>query len=588
MMINFPPAIIFIIGALLLPLLPRRVRSAACLVFPALAIILLLQLEAGASLTVPFLDYELVLSRVDRLSLVFGYVFVVIAFLGGVYSFHLKDTLQQATALLYAGGSLGVVFAGDLFTLFIFWEIMTISSVFLIWTRRTPQSSRVAMRYLMVHLFGGSVLMAGILWYFTETGSILFNHFETGIASYLILFGFALNAAVPPLHAWLADAYPEGTATGSVFLSAFTTKVAVYALARGFGGFEILIWAGTIMAIYGVVFAVLENDIRRLLAYHIISQVGYMVAAVGIGTAMAINGAAAHAFAHILYKALLFMGAGAVLYSTGRTKLTELGGLARAMPLILGLYMVGAFSISGFPLFSGFVSKSMVIYAAEISHLDVVALLLTIASVGTFLHTGLKLPYFTWFGPDRSLKPAPVPPGMYLGMALTAGICIAIGVYPALLYNLLPFAVDYQPYTATHLTETSQLLIFTGFGFWLLINKLGGEAMTTLDTDWFYRRPSRLAYRLFVALVGRLFDAVDNLTMYITRLIIMLSANPAGYLVKARKSAGYHLFGGEQPTPEPKNFDPHRYRLPLWVMLLVVLLSFVFLMVWIINRGISG
>ena len=342
------------------------------------------------------------------------------------------------------------------------------------------------------------------------------------------------------------------------------------------------------MAVYGVVFAVLENDIRRLLAYHIISQVGYMVAAVGIGTAMAINGAAAHAFAHILYKALLFMGAGAVLYTTGRSKLTELGGLARAMPLVLALYMVGAFSISGFPLFSGFVSKSMVVYAAELSHLGVAALLLNVASVGTFLCLGLKLPYFTWFGPNRSLKPAPVPLGMYLGMALTAGICIAIGVYPALLYNLLPFAVDYQPYTASHVIETVQLLIFTGLGFWLLISKLGGESTITLDTDWAYRRPSRLAYTLFVVSVSRLFGAVESVTMHLARFITKLSANPAGYIVMARKIVGYHFFGAKQPTPEPLSFDPHRYRLPLLAMVLVVLLGFVILMAWAIQRGAFG
>ena len=579
-MSSWPPAIVFILGAILLLLLPRRARSACYLAFPLLAFVLLLRLEVGASLTFPFLNYELVLCRVDRLSLAFGYVFITMAFLGGVYGFHLKDTGQQVTALLYAGSSLGVVFAGDLFTLFVFWEIMTLSSVYLIWARRTQQSTRAGIRYFLVHLFGGSVLLAGILWHIGETGSILFNHMEGGIASYLILFSFALNAAVPPLHGWLSDGYPEGTVTGSVYLSVFTTKVAIYALARGFAGLELLMWAGAIMAVYGVMFAVLENDIRRILAYHIISQVGYMVAAVGIGTEMAINGATAHAFAHILYKALLFMGAGTVLYTTGRSKLTELGGLARAMPITLVLYMVGAFSISGFPLFSGFVSKSMVIYAAELSHMGAVVLLLNLAAVGTFLHTGLKLPYFTWFGPQRSLKPAPPPRNMYLGMALTAGLCVAIGVYPSLLYNLLPFAVDYQPYTAPHLIETIQLLIFTAFGFWLLVNKLGGEATITLDTDWFYRRPSRLAYNVFVVSISRLFAAIENLTQRIIQSLVRLSANPTGNLIMTWRSVVNIFSGDKQPTPEPLSFDPGRYRFPLWAMIFVVLLSFVTLMVW--------
>ncbi len=579
-MTSLPPAVVFILGAVLLPLLPRRFRSAGYLLFPLIAFIILLRLDVGTNLTLSFLDQELVPLRVDRLSLAFGYVFVIIAFLGGVYGFHLKTSLEQAAALLYAGSSLGVIFAGDLLTLFVFWEIMAVSSVCLIWARGTQQSSRAGMRYLIVHLFGGSVLLAGILLHLVQTGSILFGHFGGGVASYLILIGFALNAAVPPLHAWLADAYPEGTVTGSVFLSAFTTKAAVYALARGFAGFEPLIWAGTIMAIYGVVFAVLENDIRRLLAYHIISQVGYMVAAVGIGTEMAINGATAHAFAHILYKALLFMGAGTVLYATGKSKLTELGGLARAMPLTLALYMVGAFSISGFPLFSGFVSKSMVVYAAESSHMGAVVLLLSLASVGTFLHTGLKLPYFTWFGTDRSLKPVSIPLGMYLGMGLTAGLCVAIGVYPALLYNILPFTVSYQPYTAPHVIETMQLLVFTGIGFWMLVGKLGGEATISLDTDWFYRRPAGLIYSIFVVSLSRFFAAVESIMTRFTRFVVERSVNPAGYFIEAVRSLPYVLSKRKSPDPvrRPKAFNADQYS--FGIMVLVVMLFLAIVAIW--------
>ena len=579
-MSNFPLAFIFLLGAVLLPVLPRRWRAAAFLVFPLAAFYCLLHLETGASLTAPFLNYELVLCRVDQLSLAFGYVFVIMGFLGGVYGFHLKDTLQQVSALLYVGSSLGVVFAGDLFTLLVFWEIMAVASLFLIWARRTPAARRAGFRYLIVHAFGGSVLMAGILWHIGDTGSIMFNHFDGGIASSLILLSFALNAAVPPLNGWLPDSYPEGTVTGSVFLSAFTTKVAVYALARGFAGLELLIWAGAIMAVYGVVFAFLANDGRRLLSYHIISQVGYMVCGVGIGTAMAVNGAIAHAFAHILYKGLLFMGMGTVLYITGRSKLTELGGLVRSAPLVLILFMVGAFSISGVPLFSGFVSKSMIIHAAELEHLGVIVLLLNLASIGTFLSIGLKLPYFTWFSTDRGLKPERTPLGMYLGMALTAVICIAIGIYPALLYNLLPFAVHYQPYTAPHLMETMQLLVFTGLAFWLVIRKLHVEATITLDTDWVYRRPSRLAYRVFSVSLCRFLGAVEDLSLRLVHFSVRLGANPPGFLVETVRHAGHVFFRTGKPAPEPSNFSPDRYRIPLGVMVLVVLLCLVVLLVW--------
>jgi len=334
------------------------------------------------------------------------------------------------------------------------------------------------------------------------------------------------------------------------------------------------------MAVYGVVFAFLANDGRRLLSYHIISQVGYMVCGVGIGTAIGVNGATAHAFAHILYKGLLFMGMGTVLYATGRNKMTELGGLFKKMWLTLIFFMVGAFSISGVPLFSGFVSKSMVVYAAEMEHFGIVVLLLNLASIGTFLSIGLKLPYFTWFSTDRDLKPEPVPMGMYIGMGLTSAICIAIGVYPALLYNLLPFAVHYQPYTAPHLVETMQLLIFTGLAFWLVMKRLHTEATITLDTDWFYRRPSRLAFRVFSASLCELFEAVERLSLRVARYLVRVGANPAGYAVEATKNASHILLRTEKPAPEPSTFSPDRYRIPLGVMVLVVLLFLIVILAW--------
>jgi multicomponent Na+:H+ antiporter subunit D len=576
---SVPPAAVLLFGAALVPLLPRFCRSIAFLLFSVVAFSLLVHLDIGSSISLRFLGFDLVPMQVDRLSLAFGYVFVLIAFLGGIYSFHLNETGQHVAALIYAGASLGVVFAGDLFTVFVYWELMAVASVYLIFARRTePFSRRAGMRYILVHLFGGNVLLAGILWHFVETSSIAFAPFDGGVGAYLILFSFSLNAAIPPLHAWLTDAYPEGTVTGSVFLSAFTTKTAVYVLARGFAGWDILIWAGVIMAIYGVVFAVLENDIRRLLAYHIISQVGYMVTAVGLGTEVAINGATAHAFCHILYKGLLFMGAGAVLYSTGQSKLTELGGLAQKLPIVLSLYMIGAFSISGFPLFSGFVSKSLTIHAAELRHEEVIVLLLYLASVGTFLHTGLKLPYFTWFGPKSAIEPLPIPWNMYAAMVLAGAINVAIGVYPKLLYDLMPFPVVYRPYTIPHVIENLQLLAFTGLGFWLLLDKLGGKATITLDFDWFYRRPAPIVFRLAVLSLDRLFAAAELIMSNFARRLARACANPvefASRFLSRSSDRGARGLGGDAVF-----YDPNRYRPPVGFIILVVLFCFVILLAW--------
>ena len=512
------PGLVLILGAWVLPFLKGRAKRLVMVLLPASALVLCLRLEPGTYGVVHFVGQELVFGRVDRLSLVFSYVFALLTLLGMIYALHVDDDAQHVVALTYGGAALGATFAGDFLSLFVFSEVMTVAAVLLVWLRRTSASVAAGFRYLLIHVFGGLCLLGGMVLYWSQTGSLTFGNMSpyAGSAAFnLILLAFLLNAAVPPLGAWLPDAYPEATATGAVFLTAFTTKSAVYALIRGYGGTEILVWWGAAMAVYGVVYAVLENDARRLLAYHIISQVGYMVCGVGIGTELALNGAAAHAFAHILYKALLFMGAGAVLEVTGRRKLSDMGGLYKTMPFTLALYMVGAFAISAVPLFSGFVSKSMVISAAGKSDRGAIFLVLTLASSGTFLHTGLKLPYYMFFGEDRGLRAQEPPANMLVAMGLAAAACVLIGVFPTLLYSHLPYPVDFVPYTARHVVDTLGLLGFTALGFFLLLKQLDPEPIVSLDTDWFYRRGLSASLPLvnrglarLESFVGQIYDVV--------------------------------------------------------------------------------
>lgn len=487
------PAALFILGAVPIPFLPGKIRKAYLVMIPALAIVAVLAMQPGNYGAMQFIGQEILIARVDRLSIVFATVFTIMALIGTVYALHVTRAGEHVAAFVYVGSALGVVFAGDYLTLYVFWEAMAVASAYLVFAQGGGPAIRAGFRYLMVHITGGVVLLGGIVLQGFGTGSLLFGPLEgqMGPAALLILASFMLNAAVPPLNAWLTDAYPEATVTGAVFMSAFTTKTAVYVLARAFPGTELLIWFGTAMALYGVVYAVLENDCRRLLAYHIVSQVGYMVAGIGIGTEMAVNGAASHAFAHILYKGLLFMGAGAVIYVTGRRKLTELGGLYKSMPITVALYMIGAFAISAFPFFSGFVTKSMVIAAAGQDHRALVVLALTMASSGTFLHTGLKLPYYMFFGTDRGIPAHEPPRNMLIAMAMAAVLCIAIGVYPQPLYALLPYPVDFEPYTGVHITESLGLLMFTALGFVVFLRALDPEATISIDTDWFYRMGAR-------------------------------------------------------------------------------------------------
>ncbi|MEK7270186.1 MAG: Na(+)/H(+) antiporter subunit D [Planctomycetota bacterium] len=512
-----PPALILIAGALAVPLVPGRLLKAWLVLVPIVAFLRVLSIgmgipAAGDSATgatllgrVPFLGHDLVFGRVDKLSNIFGHVMAIAAVIGSLYALGVRDRAQHVASWLYAGGSLGAIYAGDFLTLFIFWELMAFSSVFLIWLRREPGSNAAGMRYLLVHAAGGVALLAGIVLHCEGSGGgWAFDAFDVhcmDAGSWLILGGFVLNAAVPPLHAWLPDAYGAGTFNGSVFLCAFTTKTAVYALCRGFGGLDILVPLGVAMALYGVVYAVLENDSRRLLAYHIVSQVGYMVAAVGIGTPLAINGACALAFTNVVYKGLLFMGCGSVLHMTGESRFSALGGLYKRMPWTFLLTLVGGLSISAFPLTSGFVSKPLIVAAGFKSHLPAVGFLLMLASVGTFLHTGLKVPYFIFFGknhcsPEVWERAADPPWNMRAAMTVSAFLCFFGGCYTPYLYGMLPNPVEFNPYTPYHLTETVQILFFTAAGFFLLIRKLEPEPTVSLDTDWFWRMGGR-AFRWF-------------------------------------------------------------------------------------------
>jgi multicomponent Na+:H+ antiporter subunit D len=543
--VTVPPAAIFIIGALLIPLFKGRMRQAYLLLIAIVAILDVHFMQNGTYWQQPFMEYELVLGRVDLLSKCFGYVFTIAALAMTFYALRAKDAGEHVAAFLYIGSALGVVFAGDLITVFIFWEVMAWASVFLVWYRRTQASIDAGFRYLLVHVVGGVLLLGGIILYMQESGgSIAFDAFDyASPGAILILLGFIINAAVPPLHAWLPDAYPEATITGAVFMTAFTTKTAVYVLARGFAGFTIdgvaiLMWLGAIMALYGVIYAILENNIRRLLAYHIVSQVGYMVCGIGIAASVtgagaisqtAIDGTVAHAFCHILYKGLLFMGAGAIIYMTGKSKLTELGGLYKVMPLTMILYMIAAFSISGVPLFNGFTSKSIIIHAAEMAGNAPIFLMLECAAVGTFLSVGLKLPYFAFFGKDAGIKAKDPPANMLIGMGLAAFLCILLGVYPSLLYNILPYpaaVADYAPYSAGHVIGSLQLLLFTYAGFLVLKKKLHPENSISLDTDWFYRKGGVLFVWIMNNPLARGTQWTIDATLAVKDFAVWFSKNP--------------------------------------------------------------
>jgi len=493
---SLPPGWLMIVGALVVPFLPRNKQAWAVLALSLASGLLFWLTPSGNYGLLDLFGQTLNMVRIDSTSRIFGVIFHLAAIMASIYALHVQDPRQHVAGLVYAGAAIAASCAGDLVSLFVFWELTALSSVFLIWASDSERSYRSGMRYLLIQVGSGVLLLSGAIVRFVETGSLAFDAFTVpgepmSLGAFLILIAFGIKCAFPLLHNWLQDSYPEATVTGTVFLSAFTTKLAVYSLVRGFAGTEALIWIGCAMTLFPIIFAVIENDLRRVLAYSLNNQLGFMVVGVGLGSELAINGTIAHAFCHIIYKALLFMSMGAVLHRVGTVKATELGGLHKSMPLTTIFCLIGAGAISGFPLLSGFVSKSMIIAAAAEHHHFWVWILLLIASAGFMEHSGIKIPFFAFFAHDSGKRVPEAPLNMLVAMAIAAFFCVGLGVAYPLLYRMLPHEVDYHPYTLTHVVTQLQLLMFATLAFVALI-KVGlyppEQRAINLDTDWIYRR----------------------------------------------------------------------------------------------------
>ncbi|MFT4807813.1 MAG: multicomponent Na+:H+ antiporter subunit D [Paraglaciecola sp.] len=527
----FSPAFILLIAAVLIGLVKGHARTAVILLAPIITLWAIWQIPDGVQGTIKFLSYNIEPVEGSPLRRLFATIFAIMVFVGGLYSFRIARWYELAAAFAYAAGAIGVCFAGDLITMFLYWELMAIFSTIVVWCGGTPGARAAGIRYAIMHLLGGVVLKVGIEGVVVGTGSIQIQPMlATDFSTWMILIGILINAAAPPVSAWLADAYPEASPTGSVFLSAFTTKTAVLALILLFPGEPVLIGIGLFMVMYGIIFALLENDVRRILAYSVVNQVGFMVVAVGIGTEMALNGATAHAFAHIIYKALLFMSAGVVIYRTGKNKCMELGGLFRTMPLTCVCGIIGALAISSFPLTSGFTTKSMISQAAVDMNLVWVYMALTAASAGVFLHAGIKFPWFVFFQKDSGLRPKDAPWNMGLAMIIFASLCILIGVFPETLYSLLPYPVDYIPYSIGKVLFYLQLLLFSGLAFFVLLPLMKRTMTISLDTDWLWRRAGvsmlKLIDRALCFMGNMIGQQADRLQKLLHRLTVRYLGQP--------------------------------------------------------------
>lgn len=505
------PGFILIIAGLLVVFLPKKVSRAVYILGPIAATASLFVLKGNSLLYEITSHIQLQFINADKLGIIFAVAFCIVAVIGSIYSVDADSNYERGVALIYAGANLGVVLAGDCISLIVFWEISAFTGAYLVYAKHCMKSSHSAYRYLLVHAFGGGMLLVGLLSYMFHYGNSLDNLAAiSGTPTFWIIFiGVAINAAVPPLNSWLPDAYPEATIGGTVFLGSYTTKAAIYLMIRFFAGTDWLVYVGCFMAVYGILMALLENDLRRLLSYHIISQLGYMVASLAMGGAWGIDGAAAHTFSNIMYKGVLLMCAGAVITATGKRKISELGGLGKKMPFTAVCFLIASFAISGVPFLNGFASKALIMHAVSENKIAYYAL--TAASIGTWLSIALKINVFVFWGKtDKDIECKPIPVNMKIGMALGALACIVTGVAPKLVYNLTPYGTDAHPFTIEHIMEYIILFIGASLVFYLFRKIMNPHDELTLDFDWFYRKPLNALVNALSKCLIAIFTAVEN------------------------------------------------------------------------------
>ena len=556
------PGLILIVTGMIAFVLPQKARRIVSLAGPVLALWSVWMLDPDAVMESAFAGgITMELLHVDMLAKAFGLIFCIIAVIAGIYSFDASDRGEKAAALIYAGSSIGVVFSGDWISLICFWEVMAVASWYLVWAGGTWKAKRASYRYLVMHFFGGNMLLAGAIVLCADGNfDLQLLTGQTGAGYWLVLLGVAVNAAIPPLHTWVADAYPESTPAGTVYMGSFTTKVAIYALIRLFAGTEWLIIAGGLMAVFGACMALIENDLRKLLSYHIVSQLGMMVAGLATGLAAGIDGAALHAAFNILYKGVLLMAAGAVIVATGKRKISELGGLYKKMPVTAGCFLIASLSIAGMPFLNGFVSKGLIMEALHDYTLGY--WLVMLAGVGTWLSITMKINYFVFFGKsDNDVACGRVPVYMDIAMIIGAALCVITGLLPDLGYGLMPNQTVGHPFTADHILEYVGLFIGATIPFAVLIRKMAPHDELSLDFDWIYRKAVPFVLFELSKDIHQAFVGAERIVNGWTEVVKLLLNDPGQVLYNATH---WHKDEDEMPIG---NF--------IWVFLIFCLVAFI-------------
>ena len=532
MTFSITPGLIFILGSFFTFLVKKNLQKLVILSIPFLAAYNLFYTSSPS--TIPFLTGSLDLMHTDTLSVLFGSLFIFVSIIAFIYGFNTAKHSEYIAALIYIGSAISVVFTKDYISLYIFWELMALSSVFLILLKGTNFSRKAGLRYIVVHLVGGLILLAGIILQIHQTDSILIAPLElTSVSTILIFIGVLVNAAAVPFSSWLTDAYPESTLMGGVILSSITTKTALYVLLRVFAGVDILIFIGAFMAVYGVFFGLIENNIRRCLAFSVINQLGFKLLAVGLGSPLAIAGACLHAVCGVIYNSVLWMTAGSIIERTGKENFSDLSALRSKMPVIFTYALIGVASISALPLTSGFVSKKLIVKAVEKANLVGPWIMLEIASFGVILFIACKFIYFAFIrtNPNVVISVKKINPFMSISTSVMAFLCIYLGLFPKSLYNVVPYSAELLASTPSYFSAiyikyfsnsliSVQKFLFTVSIFLIFINFKFINNKITLDFDWFYRRLLRYVTLFLISFIDFIYNFINKVTMSVIRVIV--------------------------------------------------------------------
>lgn len=389
----------------------------------------------------------------DSLSALMVGLISCIGFLCVIYSIsymrRYKGVQTYDSLLMFIiAGMIGTVLTGDLFNMFVFLEITFISAYPLVGFFGGAREMEASFKYMVLSTIASLMFLLGIGLIYNFTGTLNMAHIAevTGageglldFALILLMIGLGLVSAIVPLHAWLPDAHPAAPTPISALLSGVTVKVGLYGMLRivyTMFGFQrvpigsILLVLGLATIIIGAGFALVQTDIKRMLAYSTISQVGYIALALGIGTQSGVEGAVFHILNHALMKSLLFLTVGCVIYKIGTRDMSKMGGLLKQMPLEAAAFLVGGLAIAGVPPLNGFFSK-LLIYLACLEAGYLVPLAIAISVSLLTLAYYLRAFWMIFLGKNSlNLKNERVPLSMLIPVLVLAFACLVIGIVP--------------------------------------------------------------------------------------------------------------------------------------------------------------